>query len=110
VRRDLEVQGAAGGVLSVRYEAWADRRDGGRRDYERFWLACPCAAHGKNCMKRRALGPRQTAQLGPREPQAYLLAWAEEGPSFPARAAHVLHRPTQAAVAEAFQRFALEHL
>ncbi len=71
--------------------------------YRRLLLTCPLSAtthkgEGRaRCQKWRNTGPPQT-RLGPREPEAYLRAWANAATRFPGRDAHMRHVPTDSEV------------
>ena len=76
---------------------------GQRGHYRRLIIACPYAhthhADGKYpCMKHKNLGQRQMAALGPREPEAFLGAWAAAADRFPNCQAHVAWNPSVAQV------------
>lgn len=64
------------------------------KNYDRMIAYCPLAAHGRRCMKRRAIGVAQQADLGPRQPIAYLCCWALRAEDFPDQASHLRYAPT----------------
>jgi hypothetical protein len=76
--------------------------------YRRWRIECPsaCSSHwqaGKPCGKFRSLGGAQTTNHGAREPEAYLIAWAESAPRFKSKADHMKHDPSQADILAAFR-------
>ena len=86
--------------LSLKYKLRFDAGSHkGGTAYNRLRIECPlsCCAHfdvGKTCGKYRNLGIAQTRNFGPREPEAFLIAWAESASQFQTRAAHLNHEPS----------------
>jgi len=89
-------------------------RPGDVGHYKRLLIKCPltgCTHFGHNvCQKYRSLSHAHMATFGPREPEAYLIAWAEAASSFTDRASHMRHRPSIAAVREVIVRWSLANI
>jgi hypothetical protein len=95
--------------LSLKYKLRLDAgcHKGGTA-YNRLRIECPlsCCAHfdvGNTCGKYRNLGTAQTRNFGPREPEAFLIAWAESASRFQSRAAHLNHEPSLNDIRVAFR-------
>lgn len=76
--------------------------------YRRLLIKCPLAGCGhvsaKLCQKYRSLSHGNMMNFGHREPEAFLIAWAEAAHRFTDRAAHMQHRPHVHAVQAVIQR------
>ncbi len=67
--------------------------------YRRFCMQCPLGpGHHEGCRKKRNAGPRQMANFGQREPEAFLAAWAAAASRFSTKAEHVRFTPSAAEV------------
>jgi hypothetical protein len=79
--------------------------------YQRLLIKCPLSScqhsETKPCQKYRSLSDGHQVNFGQREPEAYLLAWAEAASRFTDRAAHMRHRPSIADVRDALAKYAL---
>ena len=99
--------------LSLKYKLRFDTgcHKGGTA-YKRLRIDCPlsCSAHfevGNTCGKYRNLGSAQTSHFGPREPEAFLIAWAESASTFKTRAAHLKHEPSLNDIRVAFSSLSM---
>jgi hypothetical protein len=89
------------------------RRSDGRwtqsgNEYRRLRIVCPSARcrhyeADRPCGKHRGLGTAQTRDLGPREPEAFLIAWAENAHRFKTRVEHQRHDPCKSDILHAFR-------
>lgn len=66
--------------------------------YQRLCIKCPLvgAAHYHDrtlCQKYRNIGPGQCGTFGQREPELFLLAWADAADKFESRALHMKFKP-----------------
>jgi hypothetical protein len=96
----VEIVLASTPPLSLKYKLRFDAgcHKGGTA-YNRLRIDCPLSgcAHfevGNTCGKYRNLGMAQTTHFGPREPEAFLIAWADSASQFKTRAAHLKHEPS----------------
>ena len=99
----LDTVDVVGGEYKVRFDVHVSTV-AASRSHSRWYIVCQ---RHRGCKKRRACGPAQTATLGDHEPQAYLLAWAEEASKFPDARAHVAHTPVAADTLVAYWKFEL---
>ena len=78
--------------------------------YRRLCIRCPLAGgshfhQGKDCQKYRNIGAAQCQSLGPREPELYLLAWADAAATYCSRALHMQFKPTVTDMRRALQKY-----
>ena len=62
------------------------------RSHTRYIVGC--LHHGCRCGKRRGVGARHERRYGRIDPQAFLLAWAQQAERFANRAEHIACVPT----------------
>jgi hypothetical protein len=83
------------------------RADGTR--YRRLFIQCPFqhsehwSVGGQICCKQRSIGPRTTADLGDREPEAFLRAWCAAASRFRNCATHKKFNPSKTDVLSQLQ-------
>lgn len=78
--------------------------------YRRLCIQCPASGTGhyhpgRLCKRYRNMGPAQCSRYGEREPELFLLAWADAHARFPDRAQHVAFQPTVADVGGALAKY-----
>ena len=97
---DLDVRLRALGLPSMVEGCPIHLDAGGQQSYSRIWIVCPLTHtlhRGQQmCRKYRNIGPAQTATLGPKEPAAFLGAWARQAADFNDRRGHVACQPSKA--------------
>lgn len=77
--------------------------------YRRLCIKCPLAntghEHTLTCQRYRNLGHSQSSQFGHREPEMYLLAWADAAQACPTRAQHMKYKPCQEDIRRALRKY-----
>ncbi len=66
--------------------------------YRRLCVRCPKTGDGHGdaahpCMKRRGTSTRQTKNIGPKEPEAFLSVWCQAADRFATREEHIAFIP-----------------